>query len=251
MTITLVPFHQDERLPLGTFPLPADAEIVTVAPELSGGDLWSRLGDLFEPVAAEIAGQIRRGAVPTAVSGDCLIAGAVLGGAQRAGVDASIVWFDAHGDVHTPESSTSGYLGGMALRQVLGDHPELATGRLGLRPLPEERAVLVDARDLDPAEADYLASAGIRRCGVEEAGPAVLPDGPVVLHIDVDVVDMHELPGLKFPVAGGPASAAVVAAARRLLATGRVAAVSIACPWHPAEGEAERIRARLLADLLP
>lgn len=246
MTITLVPYHQDERLPGTTFPLP-DAEVVTIERELPDGDVWARIGALYEPVAAEVAAQVSGGAVPSVVSGDCLVSEAVLAGVQRAGVDASIVWFDAHGDVHTPETSTSGYIGGMPLRQILGDHPELLASPLGLRPLPEDRAVLVDARDLDPAEAEFLASSRVRRCPVDAVD---LPEGPLVLHIDVDVVDKAELPGLRFPVGGGPSFDAVVAAVRQVKATGRVAALDIACPWHPPGPGDDEVRARLVAALL-
>ncbi|MFB4304001.1 arginase family protein [Actinomadura sp. NTSP31] len=246
MTITLVPYHQDERLPGTTFPLP-EAEVVTVGREFPDGDVWTRIAALYEPVAAEVAAQVSNGTVPSVVSGDCLVSEAVLAGVQRAGVDASIVWFDAHGDVQTPETTTSGYIGGMPLRQILGDHPELLSSRLGLRPLPEERAVLVDARDLDPAEAEFLASSRVRRCPVDDID---LPDGPLVLHIDVDVVDKADLPGLKFPVGGGPSFDAVVAAVRRVKATGRVAALDIACPWHPPQAADTPVRTRLLAALL-
>ena len=54
------------------------------------------------------------------VTGDCLATLGTLVGLQRAGLDPSLVWFDAHGDVHTLKSSTSGYLGGMALRMAMG-----------------------------------------------------------------------------------------------------------------------------------
>ncbi|WP_242614320.1 arginase family protein [Actinomadura roseirufa] len=245
MTITLVPYHQDERLPDASFPLPS-ADVVTITRDFPEGDIWTRLAALYEPVADEVAAQIGAGGVPTVVSGDCLVSHAVLAGVQRAGVDASIVWIDAHGDVHTPETSTSGYLGGMPLRQIVGDHPELLTARLGLRPLPEERALLVDARDLDPAEAAYLATAGIRRASVADAAA---PEGPFVLHVDVDVVDRAELPGLRFPVSDGPTAETVTATVRRLLATGRVAALDVACPWHLTQDDGPR--RRLLADLLP
>jgi arginase len=77
-----------------------------------------------------------------------------------------------------------------------------------------------------------------------------LPDGPLLLHIDVDVIDKDDLPGLKFPVGGGPSYDAVVASVRRILATGRVAALDVACPWHLPEGDDDAVRARLLRDLL-
>lgn len=246
MTITLVPYHQDERLPDSSFPLPGP-DFIPVTRELPEGGIWERLAALFELVSAEVADQVTGGTRPSVVSGDCLVAEAVLAGVQRAGVDASIVWFDAHGDIHSLESSTSGYLGGMPLRQIIGDHPELLADPLGLRPLPEERAVLVDARDLDPAEAEFLATSKVRRCPVDDV---VLPDGPLVLHVDVDVIDESELPGLKYPVGNGPSYDDVLASVRRIMATGRVAALDIACPWHPPEGDDETIRARLLSDLL-
>lgn len=251
MTVTLVPYHQDERLPDSSFPLP-DAGFITVTRELhegdlAGADVWARLRALFELVSAEVADQVAGGTRPDVVSGDCLVSTAVLAGLQRAGVDASVVWFDAHGDVHSLESSTSGYIGGMSLRQVMGDHPELLTGPLGMRPLPEERAVLVDARDLDPAEAEYLAASKVRRDPVDGV---VLPDGPILLHIDVDVIDGSELPGLRFPVGDGPSYDAVVASVRRIVETGRVAALDLACPWNLPQGDDTAVRARLLRDLL-
>jgi hypothetical protein len=52
--------------------------------------------------------------------------------------------------VQTPETSESGYLGGMPLRLLVGYRPELIAARLGLTPVPERRIVLAGARDLDP-----------------------------------------------------------------------------------------------------
>jgi arginase len=244
--ITLVPYHQDERLPDASFPLPGH-DLIPVTRDLPDGGVWQRIAALFELVSAEVADQAAGGTRPTVVSGDCLTSEAVLAGLQRTGVDASVVWFDAHGDVHSLASSTSGYLGGMPLRQILGADPEVLAEPLGLRPLPEDRAALVGARDLDPAEAEFLASSRVRRCTVDDVD---LPDGPLLLHIDVDVIDSGDLPGLKFPVPGGPSRESVLASVRRIMATGRVAALDIACPWHPPEGDDTAVRTRLLHDLL-
>ncbi|PSL00238.1 arginase [Murinocardiopsis flavida] len=214
----------------------------TIDPPLPEGGLWQRLTALYDAVAAAAAADMEAGGVPTVLSGDCLVSLGAVAGAQRAGLDPAIVWFDAHGDVHTAESSTSGYLGGMSLRLVMGAHPEWAAQPLGMRPIPAQRAVLVDARDLDPAEADYLAADGPARYGVEDVGPAVLPDGPLILHVDLDVVDAGELSGMIFPVPGGPSSDAVLGAAQRVLATGRVVALDVACPWYPARDASEADR---------
>jgi arginase len=248
MTTILVPYHQDEALADDAIPARAD---VTVHPQFPDGDRWPRLTALCAATADAVAPVVAAGGVPTVLSGDCLVLSGTLAGVQRGGLDPAVVWFDAHGDVHTLETTTSGYLGGLALRLAMGTHAEVFAEPLGLRPLSPQRAVLVDARDLDPAEADYLATAGaVRRITVDEVGVDTVPDGPLVLHIDVDVVDPDELTGLLFPAPGGPPADAVVAACRRLLATGRVVAVDIACPWRPAATDAERaIRVDLLADL--
>jgi arginase len=237
--VIVVPYHQDELLPAGSLPVPGDGHR-TVSPPLPDGDVWHRLTSLYDAVADEVAAAE---APPVVVSGDCLVSVGVLAGTQRAGADPSVIWFDAHGDVHTLETSTSGYLGGLSLRLLLGAHADRIT-RLGLRPVAEDRVTLVGARDLDPAEVEYLATAAIQRRSVTDA---VVPDGPVVLHIDLDVIDADDLPGLLFPVSDGPSASAVVDAVRRIVDTGQVVALDIACPWHPAD---DPRRAELLAALI-
>jgi arginase len=61
----------------------------------------------------------------------------------------------------------------------------------------------------------------------------VLPGGPLYVHLDLDVTDPAEVPGLRYPASGGPGLAQVTGALQMLLGTGRVAAVGIACTWHP------------------
>jgi arginase len=64
--------------------------------------------------------------------------------------------------------------------------------------------VLVDARDLDPAEGTYLATSRVRRRAVAEIQADDLLDGPLILLLDVDVIDPAEVPGLRFPEPGCP-----------------------------------------------
>lgn len=240
-----VPYHLDEPLPESALGVRTTTQVVRPLPD---GDVWQRLGALYPAVADEVAAAVRRGELPSVVSGDCTVSLAVLAGLQRAGVEPSVVWFDAHGDVQSPETTESGYPGGMPLRMAVGDHPELLAGTIGLRPLPESRVLLVGARDLDRAEAEYLESSEIARSGVGDLATAELPGGPILLHIDLDVIDAAELPDLRFPVTGGPSAAAVLAAARRILATGRVRALDIACTWYP-DAPVES-RTRILDELL-
>jgi arginase len=245
----LVPYHLDEHLADLAELLPPDVLRHVVIVEPGAGDAWSRL----RPILAAASDAVRRMAsdgVPLAVvSGDCTTSLAVVAGLQGAGLDPSIVWLDAHGDLHTPESSTSGYIGGMALRLILGSRPDLLADRLGLVPMDEARVVLVDARDLDPAEIDHLATARIVRTSVEALSVDLLPAGVLVLHVDLDVIAPDELPGMRYPAAGGPSRAAVLAAIDRVWASGRVVCLDIACTWGP-DPRWTALRADLLRALL-
>ena len=246
MARILVPYHIDERLDDLDVPVTPD---VTVTMSAADDDPWTTMVTRCEWVAGLVASDVGRGGRPVVITGDCNTAAGTLAGLQRAGIDPAIVWFDGHGDVQTLETSTSGYLGGVSLRVLLDYRPELISRPLGLRAVPEDRVTLVDARDLDPPEEQYLSTAAIRRCAVDAVDPDALPDGPIYLHLDVDVVDPGELPGLRFPAADGPSADAVARALRAVLDTGRVVAFGLACTWHPGHGAADAIRAQLGAVL--
>jgi arginase len=239
-----VPFHLDEHLPDLDLPLAA-ADVVTA--DLGAGDPWTRMAVLYGRLADTVAAAVGSGAVPLVQSGDCPTALGTVTGLQRGGRYAGVVWFDAHGDLHTPATTASGYLGGMPLRLLVGACPELIGASLGLRPVPEEQVLLVGARDLDPPEVSYLADAALRTCEVAELDLAALPSGPLYVHLDADVIDPAEVPGLRFPAPGGPGRAAVANALRMLLGTGRVVAVGLACTWRPGHGAATAIEPVLAA----
>ena len=250
-SVIVLPFHQDERLSELSIRLPAGTESLTVDPALPAADQWTRLTVLYEALATEVANSAQSGLITRVVTGDCLAVLGTLVGLQRSGSDPALVWFDAHGDVHTITSSTSGYLGGMALRMAMGGDSALLGGPLGLQALSESRTVLVDARDLDPAEAAFLSQSNVRQVRVEDVSVRDLPRGPMVVHVDLDVIDGREIPGLRFPVANGPSAAQVFSSIQPLFASGRVVALSIACSWFDPVGDAESIqRTELLGALL-
>ena len=227
MTTLVVPFHLDERLLPPPVPGPA------VAPDLPAGGTPARVLALNRAIAAEVAAAVTAGGQPGAATGDCVAALGVVAGLQTAGIDPAVIWLDAHGDYNTPATSPSGYLGGMPLAMLAGrDDPGIA-GALGLRPVSPDRIVLAGARDLDPGEAELLAADGVAQVPVAGLGSGPLPAGPLYLHVDADVIDEGELPGLRYPAGGGPGTGTVAAAVRRVLATGQVAAWTLACTWRP------------------
>jgi len=229
--VIAVPYHLDEYLPDLDLPLTAQREVVVAS--LPAGDIWGRLAALYGSVADEVAAVVEVGSCPLVVAGDCTTSLGVAAGLQRAGVDAAVVWFDAHGDVQTVETTTSGYVGGMPLRLLIGYRPELICEGLGVRAVPEERVMLVGARDLDPPEVEFLASSPIIRSDLAGFRVDDAPGGPLYVHLDVDIFDPSHVAGLRFPAPGGPTRDNVVEAVRALLDTGRVAALGVACTWYP------------------
>ncbi len=172
------------------------------------------------------------------VGGDCSVAIAAISAAARRHPDLAVVWLDAHADLHTPATSASGALGGMALRAVV------ETGPLGGAALDPSRVVLAGARDIDTAESDYLASSGIRSIGVDDLhDPAALATavaatgaGTVFVHVDLDVLDPAAVTGVASPVPFGLDVATLTAAVGVLRERMPLAGASLAgfAPASPA-----------------
>jgi arginase len=231
MATLISPFHLDE--PLASLPVTGRRLDATLPDEAMPGRLVGLYRGVADAVAEAVQAAGRSDRPLVVVSGDCNTSLGVLTGLQRAGIDPAIVWFDGHGDFHTAASTTSGYLGGLALALLVGDDDLGLAAGVGLTPIAEDRVVLVDARDLDPAERVRLEASAVTRLPVDELEAATLPSGPIYLHLDVDVIDAAACPGLRFPATDGPSPDDVVAAVRRVLDSGRVVAVGLACTWEP------------------
>jgi arginase len=114
---------------------------------------------------------------PLVLGGDCCAELGAVRGLASEGRRLALVWLDAHGDLNTPESSPSGNLWGMPFRMILDE---------GL--VAPADAALVGARNLDPAEAEYLDATGVDD-SLERALEGV--DG-VYIALDLDVLDPSE-----------------------------------------------------------
>ena len=228
--LIVTPWHLDEYIP--AFPIPAGVT-ETICPAVPAGPVPGRMTLLHQAVADAVA----RAARPLLLSGDCPAALGAVAGLQRRHRDLAVVWLDAHGDFNTPAITISGYLGGMPLAMLTGRAPELFCDALGLRPVADTNVVLADARDLDPAERDALTASQVRRVPADPASITAalhaLGDQPVYLHLDIDVVDGEQLPGLRFPSGPGPSLAQTEDCLAAVCAAASVVAAGIACAWLP------------------
>ena len=234
MTAIKVPYFMGERISGLEVPEPW----IEVSPELPAGSAQERMAVLYGHVAAEVARQDEA----VVFAGDCVVIVGVLAGLQRKGTDPTLVFFDAHGDFNTWETTPSGFIGGMPVAMLTGRGEQTIVEGAGLRILPDARVLHVGARDLDPGEEAALAESGITAIAVTEVAEVDLPSGPLYVHVDLDVVDPEEMTATSYPAPGGPSVEEVVAALTRLVATDRVAAFSVSS-WNPSLPGADRAAA--------
>jgi arginase len=191
--------------------------------------------ELNRELAFRVRAAVAAGELPLVLSGNCNSAiGVVAGlGDQEPPLDFGVVWFDAHADFNTPDTSRSGFLDGTSLAAVTGHcWHQLAESVPGFHPVPESRVVLLGARDLDRLEAERLEASEIRRSGVVDA-----PD--FYLHIDLDVLDPERVGAVNpFPAPDGFGQEELVETIRQLGTASRIRAVTISAydPSFDAEG---------------
>lgn len=178
----------------------------------------------------------RLGQVPVTALTRCAAAIATLPVVVRHNPGACVVWFDAHADLNTPQTSSSGYLGGMALSGPAG----LWKSGLGAG-LSVNNIVLVGARDMDPCELALVESGRVKLVPPGVASwPVALAEAvdgrPVYVHLDCDVLEPGIVP-TEYRVPGG-LSLVDLRGACAVLAQLDVVGLEIAefqCAWAPGE----------------
>jgi arginase len=174
-----------------------------------------------EELRKAVEATLEKNRLPLVLGGDHSIAIGSLAGSTghfaKSGESIGLVWFDAHGDANTPETTPSGNIHGMALAVSLGHgDPELVN--LGGRhpKIQARNTTLIGIRDLDSGERDFLKKSGVTvytmrdldergmRDVVDEA-VRIASDGTAGIHLsfDMDVVDPEDAPGTGTPVWGG------------------------------------------------
>ncbi len=163
-------------------------------------DLAEARGCLLE-AGGQVDDALAAGRRPVLVASDCAVGLTTLPAVARHRPDARFLWLDAHGDFNTPDTTTSGFLGGMCLAGACG------RWRSGLAdPVQPGRIVLAGVRNLEPAEREALETSPVTVIGASLETLVftqnALDRSPVYLHVDLDVLDPSSFPAW-MPAEGG------------------------------------------------
>jgi arginase len=244
-TTILTPYFLDEYLP-GLAEL-EQSKWITNQETLFPDKVIERISVLHSSLAKYIEEIISTGGLPVSIAGDCCTALGVYAGLVRSGINPTLIWFDAHGDFNTWETSPSGFLGGMPLAMLAGLGDQTMLENLNIDPLAQRQIILTDARDLDPEEKELVAGSDLTHL----VDPAELlkipyPDRAIWVHFDTDVMDPIDVPAQNYPAPGGLGKDKMAEVFKHLANTGLIKAVSLSS-WAPDLPGAERSREVCLA----
>ena len=201
--------------------------------------------ELHRLVAAEVAESHESGETPVIFSGNCNVPAVAVAAASEGPLGS--VWFDAHGDFNTAETSPSGFIDGMALSAVTGSVWQAALSSVpGFSAMDSRNVVLVGARDLDPEEERRLRESDIRWIvpdDLDSLGSA-LDDlarsvDRIYLHLDLDVLDPGELTSNQYAAPAGLKVGQLLEALSEIDRRFEIVGVGIAA-YDPASDEANR-----------
>jgi arginase len=231
----------------GAFAVFGDPTVVT--PEFPEAQRVAEPTDNLGLLGGEIAVAVeegRRANRPVLlVGGNCTVVPGVVGGLQQAhgsGARIGLVWLDAHGDFNTPRTTISGMLGGMPVAVSVGlAYPRWRELSGQTAPLPTDRIVMVDVRNLDPDEEQLIRATDIV---IAAAAPGASGDDLttavndladrcdlIYLHVDSDILDERFVPNHHTREPDGPSMEQVLAAIDAVMATGKVAVYAVVSVW--------------------
>jgi arginase len=211
----------DERLAGLGYDLADWGNVETAVPEATSpgnpqARFLSEIKEACERIARRVAHAKREGMLPIVLGGDHSVALGTLGGLASVHGPGAVLWFDAHGDLNTPESTPSGNVHGMPLAATLGVAKDaFASDVWPLPAVDPARVALIGVRSLDSAERQLVRELGVfvstmsdlDRRGVEPVMREALEraQGAAFVHVslDLDVVDPDAAPGVGTPVRGG------------------------------------------------
>ncbi len=182
----------------------------------AGADLLKKITNINSNLAKIVKNALVEEYFPLILGGNCNTLLGILAGLDTNKI--GIIYFDAHGDYNTPEISISGFFDGMPLAIATGQcYPDLLTQIGNVGPIPEAYIIHIGARDLDPKERKLLENSEVQVVNADELKKdrkmrylySALEHlknrdiQSVYIHIDIDVIDPQEAPGVNHRTPNG------------------------------------------------
>jgi arginase len=188
----------------------------TIEPGSEQARFLTQIRETCERIAEQVRSAADEGRTPLVLGGDHSVALGTIGGLASLHGPGAALWFDAHGDLNTPQTTPSGNVHGMPLAAVLGRAGVgFESNHWPTPALERERVALIGVRSLDGGERELIRNSGIAvytiseidRRGVEPVLREALEyvSGAPFVHVsvDLDFVDPIVAPGVGSPVRGG------------------------------------------------
>lgn len=236
---------------------------LTEADEKEYGTIY-RLGLASGHMSEIVSSQIRRGEFSLALISNCIGLMGVLGGVQRSGggqpLRVGLIYFDAHADINTPETTRSGLMGGMPVASSIGLCFHRLRRQAGLEvPLPTKYVTYVGVREVDSLEYEILDSSDVEYITVDDVktmSSAIREQMDrlsgvtdlIYIHIDTDVLNPGEMPGHTTPEPNGFTSEELADCLEVMCGYPNVACLGVAS--MPTEGDPEGASIRAFHNMI-
>jgi arginase len=223
-----------------------------------------RLGLASGHMSEIVSSQIRRGEFSLALISNCIGLMGVLGGVQRSGggqpLRVGLIYFDAHADINTPETTRSGLMGGMPVASSIGLCFHRLRRQAGLEvPLPTRYVTYVGVREVDALEYEILDSSDVEYITVDDVktmSSAIRGQMDrlsrvtdlIYIHIDTDVLNPGEMPGHTTPEPNGFTSEELADCLEVMCGYPNVACLGVAS--MPTEGDPEGASIRAFHNMI-
>jgi arginase len=253
LSVTVLRCRTSDRTPGGALgaealglALDPEARLVGVPGEARVGnwddDLRDSRGCILE-AGGQVEDMLTAGRFPVLTASDCTICMTTLQAVVRHAPDVHLLWLDAHGDFNTPQTTPSGFLGGMCLSAACGRWDS------GFAPaLDPSRVLMCGVRDLDGGERVLVETAGVPIVRPSEVADA-LSARDVYVHLDLDVLDPEVLPS-QFPVPHGLSDTGLRTLLGEVKRECRVVGVEVTAFEAPEDPEQRARRTALVASVV-
>lgn len=169
--------------------------------------------EVCQVLTENVSEMIENKQFPIVLGGDHSIAIGTVSGVAEHYDNLGVIWFDAHGDLNTPDTTPSGNIHGMSLAILLGYGDKRLTG--DTPKVNTKNIVIIGARSLDIGEQQFIKEKGIKvytmheidklgMCQIMSESLQYLSqcDG-IHVSLDLDGLDPSDAPGVGTQVKGG------------------------------------------------